>query len=163
MGTWSGIKRALNSTLGTSGFKPLDKIITDLIIGQKRLVASDNVLAVIVSGSSGIGVGDTEVVGTFTPKVSGSIRLFATAKGNTSSSSSNGRIYLRNSSGTNIVNIDITASSYADYAVDTNITANETYSIVYYRGSNSNNEASSIQVRGSVIDAYTFDYTVEEV
>lgn len=26
---WSKIKKAINSTLGTSGFKPLDKIITD--------------------------------------------------------------------------------------------------------------------------------------
>lgn len=29
MGFWSGIKHALNSTLGTSGFSPLDKIVKD--------------------------------------------------------------------------------------------------------------------------------------
>lgn len=29
MGLWSGIKHALNSTLGTSGFKPLDQLINE--------------------------------------------------------------------------------------------------------------------------------------
>lgn len=38
MGIWTGIKHALNSTLGTSGFKPLNEII----MGQKQFVASDN-------------------------------------------------------------------------------------------------------------------------
>ena len=40
MGIWSGIKHALNSTLGTNHFKPLDKIIQQ----QIKLSASDNVL-----------------------------------------------------------------------------------------------------------------------
>ena len=31
MGLWAGIKCALNSTLGTDDFKPLDKQITDRI------------------------------------------------------------------------------------------------------------------------------------
>jgi hypothetical protein len=42
MGIWVGIKRALNSTLGTSTFKPLDKIILD----NTRIVASDDVFFV---------------------------------------------------------------------------------------------------------------------
>lgn len=43
MGFWSGIKYALNSTLGTSDFESLDKIIK----GQKSLVASDNLYCVV--------------------------------------------------------------------------------------------------------------------
>lgn len=39
MGLWAGIKHALNSTLGTEDFKPLDKFI----IEQKKLVASDDI------------------------------------------------------------------------------------------------------------------------
>ena len=39
MGLWTGIKYAINSTLGTKEFEPLDKLITN----QYRLVASDNV------------------------------------------------------------------------------------------------------------------------
>ena len=38
MGIWSGIKHALNSTLGTSEFKSLDK----MIMGSKGLKASEN-------------------------------------------------------------------------------------------------------------------------
>lgn len=38
MGFWVGIKRAINSTLGTSEFQSLDKIIK----GQKSLIKSDN-------------------------------------------------------------------------------------------------------------------------
>lgn len=38
MGFWSGIKYALNSTLGTNGFQSLDK----MILGAKGLVESDN-------------------------------------------------------------------------------------------------------------------------
>lgn len=39
MGFWTGIKRALNSTLGTANFKPLDKWITE----QTRMIVSDDV------------------------------------------------------------------------------------------------------------------------
>ena len=46
MGLWAGIKRALNSTLGTTEFEPLDKII----LGSKALKASDNFYSNILSG-----------------------------------------------------------------------------------------------------------------
>ena len=38
MGIWTGIKHALNSTLGTSDFQSIDK----MILGSKGLVESDN-------------------------------------------------------------------------------------------------------------------------
>ena len=46
MGIWAGIKHALNSTLGTSDFKPLDK----LIIEQEKMVASDELYESLVDG-----------------------------------------------------------------------------------------------------------------
>ena len=47
MGIWAGIKHALNSTLGTSEFQSLDKII----LGQKGLKASQNLYAPVWSGN----------------------------------------------------------------------------------------------------------------
>lgn len=41
MGIWSGIKYALNNTLGTSSFKPLNKIITDAETAIKSLVTTE--------------------------------------------------------------------------------------------------------------------------
>ena len=45
MGLWAGIKYALNSTVGTTEFEPLDKII----LGSKALKASDNFYSRILS------------------------------------------------------------------------------------------------------------------
>ena len=42
MGLWAGIKYALNSTLGTDKFKPLNEIIRDEILNGSGLVSSDN-------------------------------------------------------------------------------------------------------------------------
>lgn len=46
MGIWTGIKHAINSTLGTADFKPLDK----LFLEQKAIVASDMPFYTIVAG-----------------------------------------------------------------------------------------------------------------
>lgn len=47
MGFWVGIKKALNSTVGTSDFAPLDKVF----LKQKQLVASDSPYLTIMGGS----------------------------------------------------------------------------------------------------------------
>lgn len=52
MGFWSGIKHALNSTLGTADFQPLDKIIKS----QKNLVADDAPYYTIFVGSEAVKV-----------------------------------------------------------------------------------------------------------
>lgn len=71
---WAGIKHALNSTLGTSSFKPLNTLIIDAIKGQRTLAPSDTVLRII---SNGVYVfnGVVDVPTTFSPKTSGAIRL----------------------------------------------------------------------------------------
>ena len=43
MGFWSGIKHAINSTLGTADFQSLDKIIKS----QRSYAASDSILAIL--------------------------------------------------------------------------------------------------------------------
>ena len=70
MGFWSGIKHALNSTLGTASFKPLNEIIE----GQRNLAASDSVIAVVNSNPSSIS-------GTLVTSKNGSIRIMATLYG----------------------------------------------------------------------------------
>lgn len=41
MGFWVGIKHALNSTVGTKDFLPLDKFLKQTLLDSKRLVPSD--------------------------------------------------------------------------------------------------------------------------
>lgn len=49
MGIWAGIKYALNSTLGTSGFKSLDKLIIETVKEYNRyvLIPSEDVISEI--------------------------------------------------------------------------------------------------------------------
>ena len=67
-------KYAINSTLGTEEFRPLDKII----IGQKALVGSDTTLKVL---SNGVSLSDEQTItlGEIIPKMNGVLRLKATA------------------------------------------------------------------------------------
>lgn len=69
MGIWAGIKHALNSTLGTDDFKPLDEIIR----GQRTLAASDATIAVI-SGSQDY-VRSGAVLPSFVAKTKGVVRV----------------------------------------------------------------------------------------
>ena len=71
---WSKIKKAINSTLGTSGFKPLDKIITDSfgeVVGKQNelkgaLESGDNNFIVeFAKSSANIEVGSYVGTGTY--------------------------------------------------------------------------------------------------
>ena len=76
MGFWTGIKYAINSSLGTEEFKPLDEMVQDVkdtIIGQRTLAASDSVIGVLLSNS--LEEQYETQIGVFTPETSGSIRL----------------------------------------------------------------------------------------
>ena len=79
MSIWSGIKTALNSTLGTSEFKPLDKLIR---FEGKNLVVSDtaflkpSITAKEISTDYGNQTSGKVVdVITIKPRVSGSVRM----------------------------------------------------------------------------------------
>lgn len=79
MGIWAGIKHALNSTLGTNNFKPLDKIFYQ----GKSTIASENPLYLISNGgnfnynsTSNDDNFSTGVIGkTFVAKSSGSFKV----------------------------------------------------------------------------------------
>lgn len=92
MGIWSGIKHALNSTLGTSNFKPLNTMIDETksylntqisaavssisstIDGQRTLAASDSVLKVLLSSNTLVN-SSGKALGSFTPRKNGSVRI----------------------------------------------------------------------------------------
>ena len=82
MSIWAGIKYALNSTLGTSGFKPLDKLIR---FEGKKLVASDTaflkipISTIYLSTTYGEQPDGSELVDicTMKPLVGGTARLSA--------------------------------------------------------------------------------------
>ncbi len=78
MGFWSGIKHALNSTLGKPYFRSLD----DIILGTKTLFAStERYYPLNPLISSQITVEDNEVtVNKFTMYLSGNIRLLLTGE-----------------------------------------------------------------------------------
>ena len=68
-------KYAINSTLGTKDFKPLDKLIKD----QRTYVAGDELLVILLNSSIS-GVSSTETIipnVNFTSMVDGSISVFA--------------------------------------------------------------------------------------
>lgn len=71
---WSKIKKAINSTLGTSGFKPLDKIITDSfgeVVGKQNAMKTalesgeNNFIVEFAKSSSNIEVGSYVGTGTY--------------------------------------------------------------------------------------------------
>ncbi len=83
MGFWAGIKYALNSTLGTAGFKPLDKLIVDNITSNIKVAASDIPIKVLVNSATIPHTSDDTEMATFTAKVSGTVRVKASISGST--------------------------------------------------------------------------------
>lgn len=75
MGFWSGIKHALNSTLGTADFQPLDKIIKS----QRTYGPSDDVLVTLASGLSMTITSTLKKVPNvkFVPLVDGTLKVMA--------------------------------------------------------------------------------------
>lgn len=126
MSFWAGIKHALNSTLGTSNFKPLDAIIKEQINGavdeltseitsgqtrvisdigntvvaQTRIVASDDAYATIAGGSVETKPVNTEVSYILPKKLKmtrpGSIRISGTLSRTNSSKMRGGLAVLVN-------------------------------------------------------------------
>lgn len=115
MSIWAGIKHALNSTLGTSDFKPLDQ----LIIGERAFVASDTAYSVMLDGAQST----TATIGSFTPKLDGYVRVIAkvqtTALSGTTSSIQVGNkyMYFAGGNGEVVKSIDIRVTANASYVV----------------------------------------------
>ena len=145
--SWAEVKK-INSDMSV----PLDKLIK----GNKRLAASDAVLAVIVSEEKFISQ-SSKILGYFTPKVSGNIRLLANLK----VSNSGGRVYVRllNPDGTEVGNVSTSSSTYTEVSNDINIEANLQYTIAL-KCANYTGKTDMVKILGQVIDGGTFEYSV---
>lgn len=149
MGSWAGIQKALNSTVGTANLKPLNEMIADVkatVIGQRTLAASNSVIKVL-SAIPQVGTGVK--IGQFTPKVNGSVRI----KMIYSQSSNPNTVYLTvSANGVEIGKIyEITNTvSNKEMLIDVPVDAGVTYE-VYGRGSD-NITVHSGKVCANIVD-----------
>lgn len=148
--SWGEVKK-INSDMSTS----LDK----LIIGNKKLTASDGTLAVILSGTKS--TDDTVfsiTLGTFTPKVSGNIRFVGYLR------SFDGVIRagldVKDSSNNTITSFHTYSEEFESFSRDINIEPNETYTFTLTGGAKYKYVyALGVKVCGQIVDGATFDYT----
>lgn len=127
MGIWAGIKHALNSTLGTENFKPLDEIYKETVeslINSITISASDNPLKILVSTSTMIGSGG--IIKTFSANASGTVRIIANTNG-----ADQVLCQAENQSG-QIVGYKVVASGNTRLSMDINVTKGVTYTIRLY-------------------------------
>lgn len=159
MGFWVGIKKALNSTVGTSGFKPLNDMIQDVkntVIGQRTLAASDSVIKILwAKPSQDITGGDTTTVGTITPTVGGSVRVVAKVVINYFQSGDFILLDVYQGS-TQVARLrkDLTSTNYAathTLVLDLPVTKNTVYTVRVYGGSNRHN-IENVSVCANIVD-----------
>lgn len=151
MGFWSGIKHALNSTLGTTNFEPLDTIIK----GQKRIVASDTPLVIYVNENLPISSGNVKDLGSFVPSVGGTCRMNI----NATTSGTNAIEIYKNGSLIHNISFSTSIDEYKDFSFDFNI---EKGAIYLFKARCSSGYASIAQVKlcGSTIDSALYSYSV---
>ena len=142
--SWAEVKK-INSDMNV----PLD----ELIKSQRSLGASDAVMAVLVTSqvSQGSGSGSPSL-GTFVPKVDGSVRI--EINGRRWSSDAGGSVHVFED-GIDKKTIRIDTSSYAVSTADISVTAGKTYELKLYVG-----YVNSAKICASIIDTSLIDYTV---
>lgn len=153
MGFWAEIKHALNSTLGTPNFKPLDKLFTEHL----GLGATDATLKVLKIEETLISSAFVNI-GQFVPTVNGNVRIFLEAKTNIPSAnaadllieiigsdgSSKSQYFNSNANETNV---------YKEYRLDFNIIKNVSYSVQIKRtNATSYIYIKNVKICGSVTD-----------
>lgn len=106
---WAKIKKAINSTLGTDEFKPLDKLIQ----GEKRLIANDTILGIARDDSRGYG---------FTPKVDGAIKVYVSLTYSGNNSRTGCHIKLNNIT-------DGTSQNGVEFNCNSNITRTDVFTV----------------------------------
>ena len=119
MGFWAGIKYALNSSIGTPDFKPLDKILNE----SSYIVATDDVLYNI-----GNVEGEREKEKKFFEKtvaMNGVLRFSAEING----SRNYVKIYVN---GAEITTLSGTSTGYSPVSYDINIARNDVLKLTYY-------------------------------
>lgn len=123
MGLWSGIKYALNSTLGTSDFKPLDKYIESLIsiVPSNELVYETE----IITDSTDYG---EDIMFDKTMNMGGTFRIVGGARRyNSGSTDTEGYTFIVSINGITVINEKIIIDNYED-------TTEKTYSVTFNKG-----------------------------
>lgn len=138
MSAWAGIKKALNSTLGTSKFKSLDCIIDEIDKRGKRFISSDTVLARYTYE-----INQSEQVKIkFVPSLSGTVKFVFTG-----SHPSYNSVFELYENGVLIT----TKSSYdSSVYLSQPITDGATYEVVAYNKTGSANRSVQIDICGSI-------------
>ena len=164
MGFWAGIKRALNSTLGTSSFKPLNVMIDEAktailseIDGQRSLAASDSVIQVVFSGSENVS-NTYESIGEFIPRKNGSVRALVEYY-NKSSSLRTFTLQIRRVEDGVVVgttSLEANGTQANNVFVDVPVVANINYEVVCYA-------TSAVSVTSVKIGAQIVDTSLVEV
>jgi len=166
MGIWTEIKHALNSTLGTEKFKPLDKIIE----GQKLFVTGGPVIANLIIDpiecavyAQGIAKQPT-FLGKFSTKISGTItaNLYIV---NGSYATDSIFYSVKNKKGEEVAkNNIITTNDYKPTVVSLQVPldAGEEYSFYAHMEtaggiSTRNLSATSLKISAQIIDSHYFD------
>ena len=173
MGFWAGIKHALNSTLGTDDFKPLNQMIQDVnnnVISQKRLAPSDNIIAVLANNRDDY-TSLTGIIGTrydypvtkktFIATSDGAIRLFVDNQGSESNSYV-GYVYEGDTTADSIYDyVQKTSFNIAEHTtstVDIDVFKNKKYKIVIYSSASYGQSIGRpIKIGAHIVDGLTFD------
>ena len=158
MGFWSGIKHALNSTLGTGDFKPLDKIVTDLIYNNKSLVASDNPYYIIEPNAKSISLNGS--IQTLSYKLrfknQGSIRISVGLKRSSSDVGTYLYVLVNN---VQVANLSSNDTDYVTKTTDISIPAGGVLSFKVDGASSSSAKAyfKALEIHADVIDSSLFE------
>lgn len=154
---WEEIKYAVNSTLGTDEFLPLDEIIKNL----KTYVASDeHIIDLVTSQISVQAISTTPVqIGFIKPKVNGSIRLKVTGYRVTTGYNLNLGI---SRDGGEIEQVGSFSTSEDTLTEDIIIHNNEEISILVYTNRGNGyvtGDITSASINASVVDTSMIEYT----
>lgn len=146
-------KFAINSTLGTSDFQPLDKIITS----QRSLAPSDTVIVVLHEGAFSVSTNTTkEITSTFKALKNGSVRIIC--NGYIESSSGSLEICVTGTNGSKYY-ASTSETKNIDFTVDIPIVENVTYSFSFY-ASNSFGWVQSVKIGAQIVDTSLIEYTL---
>lgn len=145
MSFWSSIKHAINSTIGTSEFKPLDEIIK----GQKSLVVSDNIYCTLLSTSKSADSTNTEVeLCSFQMNGDGSFKFKCYAS---YSQYSGSVIVYRNNVATEYISIEKNTGSYI-YSDTIKAEKNDVIRLTVKRGSGGSSGCKEVYMCADMVD-----------
>lgn len=149
MGIWSGIKHALNSTLGTDKFKPLNEIIDE----QRDLVASDSLFRYIFTGSNTYKPDNESIdIVQFKSNRNGSIRIRFSGMNTTAPTLTIRIINADNSSVVAGVSLNDRMSEYEDFYVDAIIQKGKNYKIQAYASNRPNATIKNLRICANELD-----------